>query len=161
MVQSLICCQKFAEAGSNRSALKMITVGYYDGPTSGLVECEVCSRVYKFAMVDWDDRQEVRIHALAPISPTAFTRIEQIKERHGPKLWLTVPEIDEILAEAKAPTMVAAFSRWGETVFAARNLTENDVKDVQEWLSLTDPTTARDWFSFLELPRDFKIEREE
>jgi hypothetical protein len=127
---------------------------YYDGPTAGLMKCEMCSRVYKFMMVDWDDDQEIRVHALAPISPDAFQRIEQIKAKHDPKWWPTGPEIDDIVATAETPTMVAAFSRWGDTVFAARNLTESDVKFVQEWLSRTDTTTARDWFSFLGLLRD-------
>ena len=161
MVESVVCCQSFVDIVSKSSALKMIMLDYYDGPTSGLIKCEVCCRVYKFGMVDWDDDQEIRIHAFAPMPPDSFQAVEEIKSKHEPKWWPTGPEIDEILATAEEPTMVAAFSRWGDTVFAARNLMEDDLKDVQEWLSLTDPTTARDWFSFLGLPRDFKINREE
>lgn len=157
MLEAVVCCQQFADPGTNRSALAIIMLEYYDGPTAGLMKCEVCNRVYKFVMVDWDDRQEIRIHALAPISSDSFERIKQMKSEHEPKWWPAGPEIDEILATAEDPSMVAAFSRWGDKVLAMRNLTESDLSHVQEWLSLADPASARDWFSFLGLQRDSKI----
>ena len=149
-----VCCQQFANPGTKKSALSIIMLDYYDGPTAGLMKCQICNRVYRFTMVDWDDHQEIRIHALAAISPDAYERIERVNAEHEPKWWPAGPEIDEILATADNPSMVAAFSRWCDTVFAIRDLTESDLSYVQEWLSLEDLASARDWFSFLGLPRE-------
>ena len=153
MAQS-VCCQQFANPGNPKSALSIIMLDYYDGPTAGLMKCELCNGVYKFTMVDWNDHQEMRIHALASISPDAYERIEKLKLEHEPKWWPAGPEIDEILATAEEPSIVAAFSRTGDQVFAMRKLTEGDLSYVLEWLSLEDPASARDWFSFLGLPRE-------
>ena len=148
-----VCCRQFANPGTKESALSIIILDYYDGPTAGLMKCELCNRVYKFTMVDWDDRQEVRIHALAPISPDAYERIEKMKSEHDPKWWPAGPEIDEIVATAEDPSMVAAFSRWGDTVLAMRDLAESDLSYVRDWFSVENPASGRDWFSFLGLAR--------
>lgn len=46
---------------------RLLATGYYDGPTDGFVECNVCRQAYAFHMLDWDDEQDVRIFGLAPV----------------------------------------------------------------------------------------------
>lgn len=139
--------------GIKKLSLKLIMTDYYDGPTAGLLKCELCGRVYKFLMVDWDDRQEVRIHALTPMPTESFTRLEELTAKHGPKWWPEGAEVEEVLAQSGDATVMAAFSRWAEVIFAARTVTEADLKDVQEWMFRTDFENIRDWFSFLDIER--------
>jgi len=42
---------------------KMIALGFYDGPTAGVLECAACFETHRFLMVDRDNAQE----RLAPI----------------------------------------------------------------------------------------------
>jgi hypothetical protein len=153
MVDSKVCCQQFTAVGLNRPSLKVIMTAYYDGPTAGLFKCDLCGRVYRFFMVDWDGKQEVRIHALAPMPVDSFRRLEELQAEHGPKWWPEGLELEDVLAEAGNPNIVGAFSRNAETMFAARELTENDLKDIQEWFSPNHVENTRDWFSFLGIPR--------
>jgi hypothetical protein len=152
-VESDVCCQQFLTPGIKKLSLKIIVTDYYDGPTAGLFKCEPCGRVYKFSMVDWDDKQEVRIHALTPMATDSFTRLEELTAKHGPKWWPEGAEVEEVLAQGGNATVIGAFSRWAQVIFAARSLTEADSKDVQEWMSRTNFENGRDWFSFLDIER--------
>ena len=154
MVQPQVCCRQLDALGRQRVSLRMIVTDYYDGPTAGVFKCDLCDRAFRFFMVDWDDRQEVRIHALFPLPEESFKRIEEMQAQYGPKWWPEGPRIDEILATAAKPEMVAAFCSRFETVFAARNLMEADMEEVQKWFERTDFENMRDWFAFLDLRRE-------
>jgi hypothetical protein len=153
VTEHLVCCQNLGGAGNAESPFKMITLAYYDGPTAGIAQCQCCPAEYRFMMVDWDDDQDVRIHAFAPLPAGSFMRVENILAKYEPTEWPTDKEIDEILGTAEAATMVVALSQWGEKILAARSLAEGDLKDIQDWFSLENPQAARDWFSFLGLVR--------
>ena len=61
----LICCQQLAGAG--QSPFDVTALGYYDGPTDGFASCQVCGRTYHFALIAWDDGQDVRIYGFAAV----------------------------------------------------------------------------------------------
>lgn len=153
MVQPKVCCRELEAVGRQRLSVQMIMTDYYDGPTAGVFKCDLCDQAYRFFMVDWDDQQEVRIHALSPLPKESFKRIELMTAQRGPNWWPDGLEVDEILATAVTPKMVAAFCRWFETVIAAREVTEDDLGELQEWFRRTDFEKMRDWFAFLDLHR--------
>ena len=153
MAQPKVCCRHLKAPDCQRLSVQMIMTDYYDGPTAGVFKCDLCDRAYRFFMIDWDDHQEVRIHALSALPKESFKRIELMKAQRGPKWWPEGREVDEILATAVKPEMVAAFCRWFETVLAARDVTEDDSEELQEWLQRTNFENMRDWFAFLGLRR--------
>lgn len=56
---------------------RVVAVGYYDGPTSGVVECGVCATLYRFEKLDWDDEQDVRIFSLSPVRGRSISELTQ------------------------------------------------------------------------------------
>ena len=166
---SSICCRRLPEFHNVESPFFIVALRYYDGPTSGIVQCQTCSAEFNFMMLDWDDYQDIRIHALAPLPSGAFKQVVDILSEHEVPRWpMWFPlwqypsrrvqdrleeQINEILARAGTATMAAAFSQWGDRILAVQSLAEVDLKDVQDWFSLEEPTAARDWFAFLGLDK--------
>ena len=68
----VVCCHNLGGIGNAESPFKIITLTYYDGPTPGIAQCQSCSAEYSFMMADWDDYQEVRIHAFAPLPTGSY-----------------------------------------------------------------------------------------
>jgi hypothetical protein len=120
-------------------------------------------------MIDWDDNQEVRIHAFSPLSSKSFQQVVDLLSKHEPAKWpmwfplqqyssnqlydVVQKELDEILGTAEAATMVVALSQWGERILAARTLAESDLKNIRDLSSLEDPNATHDWFAFIGLER--------
>lgn len=168
MVQLRTCCQRL-EAFSNVKSpfTKIIALGFYDGPTSGIAQCEVCSAIYKFEMLDWDDEQEIRIFSLAPLASQAWNQMVNLLSKHeAPKWPVWFPqwefpseavhnsvdsESDKILARAGMPELVIASNRYGDRIIAAKKLTTEDRAYVKDWFALEPSEVARDWFSYLGL----------
>ena len=70
-------CKHLATATEHRSPLgRMLLVGFYDGPTEGVVECHICRQAYGFRMVDWDPQQDVRVYAVVPLKE----RFDEIRD---------------------------------------------------------------------------------
>lgn len=151
------------------SLFSIVVLNYYDGPTSGVIQCDSCLATYKFTMIDWDDYQNVRVHAFAPLPSESFRRIVDLLSKYEPPKWpIWYPlrpyasdqlydsvekQIHESLELAEPATLAVALSQWGEKVLAVRNLSESDMNDVKDWFSLEDPKAARDWFDFMGLVR--------
>jgi|GEM_PF-3559395 len=56
---------------------RIVATDYYDGPTDGLIECRVCSTIYSFRKLDWDEMQNVRIFSLSPVAGHFIADIEE------------------------------------------------------------------------------------
>jgi hypothetical protein len=148
----------------------MVALDFYDGPTSGVMQCQVCSAEYRFTMLDWDDQQGDRVYALEPLPPKSFRQVVDILSAYEPPklpLWfplrqypskqvyeLVEKQLAEIMDKAGAANTVVAISQWGEKILAAKTLSSGDIKYVQSWFSLEEPKASRDWFSFLGLVKE-------
>jgi hypothetical protein len=120
-------------------------------------------------MIDWDDNQDVRIHAFAPLPSKSFQQAVDMLSKYEPAKWpMWFPlrqyssdqlydqvqkQLDEILGTAGTWTMVAALSQWGERILASRSLAEGDLKNIRDLSSLEDPIATYDWFTFVGLVR--------
>ena len=170
-----IRCQHIEKGAEVRSTYSIVALDYYDGPTSGVMLCHICSAEYKFMMLDWDDNQGNRVYSLEPLAPHSFQLIVDLLSKYEqPKLPLWFPlrqysskrdydlveqRIAEIIGQAGLATAVIAMSQWGEAVLAARALSTADTKYVQSWFALAEPKASHNWFSFLGLDRTLSEER--
>ena len=75
---SITCCRMIV--GRMREIpspfLRLIATGYYDGPTDGFVECSICSAVYAFHKLDWDENQNLRVFSMSPVRGRSFVELE-------------------------------------------------------------------------------------
>ncbi|GEM_PF-1452453 len=170
MNQFIPCCQRLETFSNIKSPFsKIIALGFYDGPTSGMAQCEICSAIYKFVMLDWDDSQDIRIFSLSPIAKPAWIRMVNLLSKHeSPKWPVWFPkweftseavrnhvdsEADKILANAGRPELIIASNRYGDRILAAKKSVCEDLKYVKDWFSLEPSDVARDWFSYLGLAK--------
>jgi hypothetical protein len=170
MTKSSICCKDIERLRGVKSPFsKMIALGFYDGPTSGIVECESCFAAYKFTMIDWDNRQEIRVFSLASLPAQSLEEVVGILSPYELPHWpMWVPRwqfpsddikadlnrrIEEILAKAEPVHTIVAWSRYGETLVAAKSVDEGELTHIQDWFSTEHQKTERDWFSFLGLQK--------
>jgi len=74
MTESVRCCQELPDFPAAKSPFsKLVILGYYDGATSGVLQCEMCQTAYRFEMLDWDEKQKVRNIALPHFPKTHLT----------------------------------------------------------------------------------------
>lgn len=64
---------------------RLIAVGYYDGPTDGVVECGWCKATYWFEKLDWDDWQNVRVFSIAPVVCDGLDDLANISGAAAPR----------------------------------------------------------------------------
>ena len=170
MKNQQIYCQHVKAGAEAGPAYLMVVLDYYDGPTSGGMQCQVCFAEYRFMMLDWDDQQSDRVYSLEPLPPKSFKQILGVLSKYElPKFPLWFPsrqypseqvqelverQLAEIMDKAGSATTVIAMSQWGEKILAAKALSSSDMKYVQSWFSLENPKPSRDWFSFLGLVKE-------
>jgi hypothetical protein len=137
--------QPFLEGVSFPSpARKVLALDYYDGPTEGLLQCEM-GRVYCFKILAWDsETQDVRVFSLAPMPPAAFDRLAELFARCEKPQWpVWIPswcedqneETDAILKEAGPAEWVIAVEDLMGTILAAKRVRPEDVRAVDDWRS--------------------------
>jgi hypothetical protein len=79
------CCAEFSVLSEGASPFREdIVLGYYDGPTEGIVRCQKCGRVYHYVMVAWDEGQDVRVYALWALRLDLFSQVERLLVAEGP-----------------------------------------------------------------------------
>lgn len=170
MNDSPINCQHLKEGAEAGSTYWMVALDFYDGPTSGVMQCQVCFAEYRFTMLDWDEHQSDRVFSLEPLPVQSFNQIVEVLFNYEPPklpLWfplrpypskqvheLVERQLAEVMNNAGSATAVIATSQWGEKILAAKALSSDDTEYVQSWFSLEEPKVSRDWFSFLGLVRE-------
>ena len=126
---------------------RVIATGFYDGPTDGFTECSQCGQAYSFRMPDWDDSQEMRVFAFAPIP----TSLDAIAEQLGMALAADtefallgpLAEQDQMFVtdlENHSPTRVAAFQGWPGESCSIRDISRIDVTEIGDWFSFLGVT---------------------
>src|SRR3954453_8191347 len=78
-----------SEAGpSTLKVEKVLALGWYDGPTQGVLECSD-GRCYRFDMVSREesDHRDLIESRLSPASPADFKRLVSLLEQYQPAKW--------------------------------------------------------------------------
>src|SRR5258708_24525385 len=70
-----------------RAKRRIISLGYYDGTTSGLLAVAGAPNTYKYDMVSWDDQQDRRVYCIALLPSDAFERAIGILRELGEPKW--------------------------------------------------------------------------
>jgi len=139
------CCrQVIGELQSVPSPfVRLVSTGYYDGPTDGLVECGACRTLYVFHKLDWDDGQDLRVFSLAP-TRGSFAEFEGIvAKRAAWPTWIITGDGREGPALAHVQRFMDAAASV-EFVVASRCL----LKVVEIWRPSGLPQGV-DWFEEL------------
>jgi hypothetical protein len=149
------CCRGLPGSGRVKSPFaRVIALGYYDGPTSGLVQCAECERAYRFDLLGWDEGQDVRIYGLAPLPATSFDRLVDALSRYqapGWPVWVPLWQfpsgsdrealdgLTRQIIDAAAPTEFAiATEDIAGAILGGKAVTPEDVARIKGWFSFLD-----------------------
>ncbi len=124
---------------------KVLALGYYDGPTEGLLQDGQGSSVYQFRMLAWEDEtQDLRIFGLAPLPATAFAELAEAYARHQSPRWpVWVPfrqagieGLEQHVLGLAGPVewVIATYDLLGE-ILAAKPAAPAEVGRITDWPS--------------------------
>src|SRR6266536_3812317 len=122
---------------------KLLVLGYYDGPTDGVVQGGEDGSIYRYEMLAWDgETQNLRIFGLAPLPPDVLGRLVAVYERYEPVRWpVWLPSWHEGLEEEDEPLLsqagpvewvVATHDLLGQ-ILAAKAVTPEEVARTADW----------------------------
>jgi hypothetical protein len=175
MDQAKPCCQNPAILSNAPSPFsKMVVLEFYDGPTSGILQCRECAAIYKFDMLDWAQDHDVRIFRLAVLPADSLTQCVKALAQPEPPRWpIWVPsrgnlrseearqmadrEVQRILDKAQPAELVLAWAGYGETILAARKVPAADLAAVPDWFARDPSTEGPDWFTLLGLGKRQRV----
>jgi hypothetical protein len=149
----------------------VLVTDYYDGATSGFLQCPVCGSVYHFFTLDWSRNHWVRVIALALLPPDSMTKLEAFfSEAPSRSPWIPTKlkrasdqELDsierflsEITAQAEPPSILLAWNVSTNEILSARKITPLSQGDLMSLFDLDDSAAQRrvDWFAELGVARD-------
>jgi hypothetical protein len=71
------CCRDLSRPSKGPSPFdRVIALGWYDGPTEGLVRCGACGQVYRFDLLDSvDEDRGIRLYSLASVPADTLDRL--------------------------------------------------------------------------------------
>lgn len=171
MAPSSACCHDPQSlVGAQSPFSNILALGFYDGPTSGVLRCAACRTDYRFDLLDWDEDQAVRIFRLARLPEGALEECVQALGQPEPPRWpvwmpsrWSLPSeglrqeadraVQQILDRAVPSELVLAWVGYGEQVLAARRVAAPELSAAPDWFSISDPTQIRNWFSLLGLAK--------
>ncbi len=163
-----LCCREITGRHSGELPFnRMLVLNWYDGPTSGVIACDVCNTEYSFVLVDWDSFHEVRIFGLTPLAPGSIDRlVEFFGEPPEWPVWfpkkLIAPTehfrsqlfaLERVIETSSQPDLIIAWSRSRNIVLAAKPAEPRTHPTVKYLLDAENGGGHYDWFRFLELPR--------
>ncbi len=133
---------------------RLISLGFYDGTTSGLIEFEP-GAVFRYDVVGWDDGQDQRIYCLARMPARAFADVVELlspsEAPHWPQWfprWEFTPEIqrsvDKILDQA-GPYLVAGLGADITTIDVVLSLETQAYERAQEFRRTGRLQPFHDW----------------
>ena len=110
-----VCCQTLAAGSAPAVFDRVIALGYYDGPTEGVLSCGACGKNYVFRMCGWDpDDDDVRVFELRPVGNSSLDSVLEIFAHVGPPrspVWLPLWRFDTPELERQASDDIAALLR--------------------------------------------------
>lgn len=151
---------------------RMLVLDFYDGPTSGILECAGSAACYRFDMLDWDDEQRVRIFRLARMPAGTLDECAEAFAPEQPSWPVWFPwarggpsdaerakadrKVQEVLSRAEPPSLLVAWTGSGEHVVAARRLPPSALADAPGWLASieADEPARKNWFALLGMHRE-------
>jgi len=144
---------------------RIVTLGWYDGITSGLAESAINGSAYRFDLLAWGPYQERRIFALSALPDSAFDEAVRLLELLGTPVWprwspgwpsaqedgkRLSRTLDEILEESERPKLAIETDSMFKAVFAARHLDQVPAGMIPERFDAYPQSDTYDlWHRFL------------
>jgi hypothetical protein len=147
------CCRDLIRLSKGLSPFdRAIVLGWYDGPTEGLVRCGTCGRSHRFELLDSvDEDRGVRLYRLAPVPADTMDRLDDALARFMAPSWpMWVPlwkfpteddhiavdrAVDELMARAAAPEFVIATSDLLDEIVEIKAVPASATGEVHDWIS--------------------------
>src|SRR6476646_5009845 len=153
---------------------RILCLGYYDGPTSGLAECAASQKVYRFELAAWDPSCDTRIYSLAQTDVQVFDSIVQTLARLEEPRWpfwtprwqfgssaeerIASSEIEQAFARIPPANLLIATDHLDQSILACRAL-ESIVRDrMPKEGALPDPRDWEFWREYLGLTHRATLE---
>jgi len=153
MNEDVRCCRALSRFPKGPSPFdRAIVLGWYDGPTEGLVRCGACKRIFRFVALDSvDEDRGIRIYSLAPMPADSFERlIDALSPFMTPSWPMWVPRwefpeeadrinidrlVDDLIGRADAPELAITTPGLLEEIGDARPITASEAGQVHDWVS--------------------------
>lgn len=90
---------------------RVVILGYYDGPTDGIAQCDCCGSWFRFDLLDWDPNAEDEVVSLSRLTTEAAERLLAVYPE-SPWTFPTKEEEERAHAEIAAALAVAAEPEW-------------------------------------------------
>jgi hypothetical protein len=147
------CCRELSRTSTGRSPFdRAIVLGWYDGPTEGLVRCGTCGRIHRFERLDSvDEDRGVRLYSLAPLPADTMDRLVDMLAPFLPPSWpIWAPlwkfpteddriavdrAVDELMARTAAPECVIATTGLLDPISETKAVPANGAGQIHDWLS--------------------------
>jgi hypothetical protein len=135
---------------------RVLALGYYDGPTNGVLQCGDGGSVYKFDLIEGpfsieDGLWDMRVFVAAPLPGGVLAQLAEAYSRFWAPRWpVWVPMwhfadpaeeqamnrlTDEVLRQAGSVEWAIATTDLLTTIRAARAVTAEDLARVSDWLA--------------------------
>jgi hypothetical protein len=164
--ESKLCGANFEKTASPFN--RILCLGYYDGPTSGLAKCAESQKAYRFELVAWDSGFENRIYSLAETDVKVFDSVVHTLARLEEPRWpfwtprwqfgssleesRTSSEIDQALSTIPAASLLIATDHLDESILACRALGTAVGSRMPKEGTLPDSKDWAFWREYLGLP---------
>jgi len=119
---------------------RILTLGWYDGITEGLVCCHSSSFAFKFNILAWELNHFKRVYTLSSIPISSFnTAVDYLIQFEQPKWpqwhfnkWpsdltkhkIMIQELDQILLDEEKPSFVVETESMFKTIYGIKKLTD-------------------------------------
>jgi hypothetical protein len=133
---------------------RLVALGYYDGPTQGILECGAAGDTYKFDLIDGDD---LRLYSLAPLPKGSFDEVVRLLTPYQQPRWpawcpLWSFPSDSVRQEVEKETdRILSGAGPGEWVVAAEDVLGEIVSARK--MPVGQSGQSLDWFSLMKLDR--------
>jgi hypothetical protein len=141
MIKDFNCCQQLLPDSARNSPFgRIISLGFYDGTTSGVAQCSHCLKSYRYELVAWDSGQDIRVYSIASLPSESFDALVKLLSATQSAVWpfwspVFPPDsasastlstaIDSELAKADLPALVIASRRLDIEILASKDLTNS------------------------------------
>jgi hypothetical protein len=83
----MTCCTLLENISTESPFTRILVFGWYDGLTSGLLQCGACGQTYFADLVTWDSEQVARIYVLKKVDRDKFERAIAAHGAMEPPRW--------------------------------------------------------------------------
>jgi hypothetical protein len=159
-----ICCQPLPASFPVKPPFgRFVSLGYYDGTTSGVAQCSDCSSTFRYELAAWDSRQNIRVYSIASLPRNSFDTVVKLLSAVDEPRWpfwypklssepspLNVA-IDAELSRVERPTYAVAAEHLEREILAGKEITATGLASLPKDQDFPNLADWDFWRAYLEL----------